>query len=134
MVNIMNDTNSQYTKYGLLAAGAIGLYLLAKKQGLADDYDGKRSHGEKTYEVRTIDVWGNAKEGYEWNDTFRVGKIELTDDQWNDDKEIIRALKKANFLNIKSQTKFVVHEVGIDGVEIQRARDGYPFLYVTRND
>ena len=28
---------SKYTKYGLIAAGAIGLYLLSQKQGLSDD-------------------------------------------------------------------------------------------------
>ena len=30
-----------------------------------------------TWDLRTYDVWGNAKDGYEVNDTFGAGSVEL---------------------------------------------------------
>ena len=32
---------------------------------------------ETTWELRTYDVWGNAKDGYEVNDTRRVGEVTI---------------------------------------------------------
>lgn len=30
-----------------------------------------------TYEVRTFDVWGNEEDGFDINDVFRVGTVEI---------------------------------------------------------
>jgi hypothetical protein len=39
----------------------------------------------KSYKVLSIDAWGNAEDGFEWNQWFNAGVIELDgieDDDW----------------------------------------------------
>ena len=35
------------------------------------------THIDTTWELRTYDVWGNARDGYEVNDTYRAGTVTL---------------------------------------------------------
>src|SRR5271157_4773320 len=37
----------------------------------------KTRYIETTWELRTYDVWGNAKDGYEVNDTRRAGEVDI---------------------------------------------------------
>lgn len=51
------------------------------------------------YKVYSLDVWGNAHDGFEVNNRQRCGSIYIPDSL--DDKDIIRALKNLNLLNKK---------------------------------
>ena len=50
----------------------------------------------KTFPVLSIDAWGNETDGYEWNQWFNVGSIDLDLDAANHD--IIRAMVNAGYL------------------------------------
>ena len=50
----------------------------------------------QTFPVLSIDAWGNETDGYEWNQWFNVGSIDLDLDAANHD--IIRAMVNAGYL------------------------------------
>jgi hypothetical protein len=50
----------------------------------------------KTFPVLSIDAWGNQEDGYEWNQWFNVGTIDLDLDAEN--RDIIRAMVDAGYL------------------------------------
>ena len=50
----------------------------------------------KTFPVLSIDAWGNLEDGYEWNQWFNVGSIDLDLDA--EDRDIIRAMVNAGYL------------------------------------
>ena len=50
----------------------------------------------KTLPVLSIDAWGNPEDGYEWNEWFNVGTIDLDLDAEN--REIIQAMVNAGYL------------------------------------
>ena len=50
----------------------------------------------KTYNVLSIDAWGNAEDGYDWNQWFNVGSIEL--DIGADPKTILAAMHEAGYI------------------------------------
>jgi len=97
---------------------------------------------ETTWEPRTYDVWGNAKDGYEVNDSFRHSevtircKVEVNNaglpgeflSAYPSDSQIRRAL---NLRRFKLET---------DGddlhITVNRAKDGYPLgeLYCTSHE
>jgi hypothetical protein len=54
------------------------------------------------YKVYSLDVWGNAREGFEVNDRSGAGQVTVLLD---DDKALIKALKKAGLLNPKAHFK-----------------------------
>jgi hypothetical protein len=102
----------------------------------------KPQHIETTWELRTYDVWGNAKDGYEVNDTFRAGeanircKVEVNNagtaqeflSAYPSDSQIRKALNLGRF---KIETE------GDDvSIAVNRARDGYPLgeLFCTSHD
>jgi hypothetical protein len=84
-----------------------------------------------TWELRTYDVWGNAKDGYEVNNTFRAGTVELRVPQTRHNigtpQEFVsayptdRQIKRAFGVNCRIDT---------DGddlhITVNRDRDGYP--------
>ncbi len=84
-----------------------------------------------TWEVRTYDVWGNAKDGYEVNDTFRQGTVELNVPQTKynigSPGEFIGAFPSDRQIK---QTFGVNCQVSTDGddltVYVTRRRDDYP--------
>ena len=86
----------------------------------------KREYGK--FKVYSLDVWGNKKDGFEVNDRSQSGKI-LTK---LDDKSIIKALKKENFLNKKCHFK----SFSIDGddtfISIDAAKTGEPLYELER--
>ena len=49
------------------------------------------------YTVCSLDVWGNAEDGYEVNDSFRIGSIEI--DQDCSDLKVIETLIDAGYLD-----------------------------------
>jgi hypothetical protein len=51
----------------------------------------------KTYKVLSIDAWGNEHDGYEWNQWFNAGTIDL--DDLDSDDSILWNLYKQDFIN-----------------------------------
>jgi hypothetical protein len=97
---------------------------------------------DTTWELRTYDVWGNAKDGYAVNDTHRAGettircKVEVNNagtpqeflSAFPSDSQIRRAL---------SLRRFKLETDGDDlHIYVNRAKDGYPCgeLYCTSHD
>ena len=52
-----------------------------------------------THDVIAYDIWGNKKDGWEVNNAFKIGEVDLS--QVDKDKEITKRLKKAGFINSK---------------------------------
>lgn len=50
----------------------------------------------QTFPVLSIDAWGNETDGYEWNQWFHVGTIDLDLDAEN--RQIIQAMVDAGYL------------------------------------
>ena len=50
----------------------------------------------QTFPVLSIDAWGNLEDGYEWNQWFNVGSIDLDLDA--EDRQIIQAMVNAGYL------------------------------------
>lgn len=97
---------------------------------------------ETTWEVRDYDVWGNAKEGYEVNNTFRRGEVtircKVEVNNAGTPQEFISAypsdsqLRKALGLR-----RFKLETDGDDlSIYVNRAQDSYPCgeLYCTSHD
>ena len=51
------------------------------------------------YDVHSLDVWGNSREGYEVNQEFKAGKIYVPEEHTAED--IFLAMKEADFINEK---------------------------------
>ena len=64
----------------------------------------------KTFPVLSIDAWGNETDGYEWNQWFNVGSIDLDLDAANHD--IIRAMVNAGYLTSAALESAVVEDDG----------------------
>ena len=85
----------------------------------------------RTWAVYSLDVWGNAADGFEVNDRSRAGTITISDDAT--DADIIGALVDADFLVAN-------HRCGIDddgddrymGVSIRSS--GRPVFQLERKD
>jgi hypothetical protein len=97
---------------------------------------------DTTWELRTYDVWGNAKDGFELNDTYCAGTAELTlqvivnnaglaeefESAYPSDSQIRRALNLRRF------------KLELDGddltIYVNRAKDGYPLgeMHCTSHD
>jgi len=67
----------------------------------------------QTFPVLSIDAWGNLEDGYEWNQWFNVGTIDLDLDA--EDRNIIRAMVDAGYLTAAGLD---VAEVEDDGFNI----------------
>ena len=90
-----------------------------------------RSHeaGSK-WEVKSLDVWGNEEDGFEVNQEFHAGEVEIP--SMVDDKELLKIMKKGGFIkdNVKSsQVEF--EDTGGGFIEMKNAKTGEPlyFLY-----
>jgi hypothetical protein len=64
----------------------------------------------QTFPVLSIDAWGNPEDGYEWNQWFNVGSIDLDLDAANHD--IIRAMVNAGYLTALALESAVVEDDG----------------------
>jgi hypothetical protein len=62
----------------------------------------------KTFPVLSIDAWGNETDGYEWNQWFNVGTIDIDLDAANHD--IIRAMVNAGYLTTLALESAVVED------------------------
>ena len=71
---------------------------------------GRSNRTATEYTVHGLDVWGNAKDGYQVNDVYpSQGRVIIFDDA--SDAEIVSAMKKEGFIDKRVRTK----SVRIDG-------------------
>ena len=82
------------------------------------------------WRVFSLDVWGNANDGYEVNDRSGVGTIQLPEEFT--DAQLIRALKDAGIV----RKTIRMSQVAIDGddtwISIDDAKDGMPVFQLER--
>jgi hypothetical protein len=91
-----------------------------------------------TWQLRTYDVWGNAKDGYEVNDSYDAGEVELRIPQTRYNVGLEGEFIGAYPTDRQIKRAFgVTCRISTDGddthIEVERARDGYPIgeMYCT---
>ena len=72
----------------------------------------------QTFPVLSIDAWGNQEDGYDWNQWFHVGTIDIDLDDEN--RDIIRAMVNAGYLT----------KAGLDVAEVED--DGYNIVILDK--
>ncbi len=72
----------------------------------------------QTFPVLSIDAWGNQEDGYEWNQWYKVGTIEIDLDAEN--RDIIRAMVDAGYLTA----------AGLESAEVED--DGYNIVILDK--
>ena len=72
----------------------------------------------KTFPVLSIDAWGNLEDGYEWNQWFNVGSIDLDLDA--EDRDIIRAMVNAGYLTALALESAAVEDDGFNIVILDK--------------
>ena len=87
-----------------------------------------RNRSITIYDVHGLDVWGNAREGFEVNDVYpSQGAVWIFNDAT--DQEIVRALKDEGFIDklVRNKSVNIEGEMGINGeLYISEARSGKP--------
>jgi hypothetical protein len=78
------------------------------------------------YAVCSLDVWGNSEEGYDVNDVFKIGTIDLGEDM--SDLEILTALVDTGFLDACATELGEVESCGDGFVHIRVKSDYEPIL------
>ena len=102
----------------------------------------KRQFIETTWEMRTYDVWGNAKDGYEVNDSFRAGSVSFRLPVQTHNAGTPMEFNSASPSDSQLRAAFGVSRIQIetDGddltVYVNRARDSYPLgeLFCTSHE
>lgn len=72
----------------------------------------------KTFPVLSIDAWGNPQDGYEWNNWFKVGTIDIDLDGEN--RQIIQAMVNAGYLTALALESAEVEDDGFNIVIIDK--------------
>lgn len=72
----------------------------------------------QTFSVLSIDAWGNETDGYEWNQWFNVGSIDLDLDGEN--RDIIRAMVDAGYLTALALESAEVEDDGYNIVIVDK--------------
>lgn len=97
---------------------------------------------ETTWELRTYDVWGNAKDGFEVNDTRRAGEITIRCAVERNNADTPQEFLSAYPSNsqIRRALNLRRHKLDLDGddlsIYVNRAEDGYPLgeMYCTSHE
>ena len=101
-----------------------------------------RKYVDTTWETRSYDVWGNARDGYEVNNSFRTGEVTI-----RCKVEVNNAGTAQEFLSAYPSDSQIRKALGLrrfkletDGddlsIYVNRAKDSYPCgeLYCTSHD
>jgi hypothetical protein len=72
----------------------------------------------QTFPVLSIDAWGNLEDGYEWNQWFHVGSIDLDLDA--EDRQIIQAMVNAGYLTALALESAEVEDDGFNIVILDK--------------
>lgn len=85
------------------------------------------------WELRTYDVWGNAKDGYEVNDSYSHGEIEIDIEPKTHNVGTPLEFTSAHPTDKQVKDAFGMHpnvKIDVDGddvnIYVRRERDGYP--------
>jgi len=90
----------------------------------------KGGPGKIDWVVWTYDVWGNAKDGWDVNDRFRVGKIVLTHGEENVEEWFNKAMIREG-MNVR--WKDIDNSISSeDVIYFRREKDGMPLGEITR--
>lgn len=87
---------------------------------------------QTTWELRTYDVWGNPKDGYEVNDTYSAGSIDLALRIETCNAGTPHSFQVAHPTDKQIRHAFGIPRVRIDTdgddltIYVNRRRDGYP--------
>lgn len=90
----------------------------------------RAEHIETKWEIATYDVWGNAKDGYEVNDVYRRGEVDLTLTVTVNNERTPAEFRSAYPTDKQLRQVFGVRcQIETEGddltVYVNRARDGY---------
>ena len=78
-------------------------------------------------EIASLDVWGNAKDGYEVNAAYLAGSFDDDKLNLNNDRSIMEFLKRIGYLNKYAKLKSLEIEGDSDFIiYINEAKDSYP--------
>lgn len=78
------------------------------------------------FTIWTYDVWGNKRDGFEVNDRSKQGTCMISVD--GDSKEVIKALKNLELINLKTQYKTIdVEWTDLGHAELTISKSGEPF-------
>jgi hypothetical protein len=72
----------------------------------------------QTFPVLSIDAWGNLEDGYDWNQWFNVGSIDIDLDA--EDRDIIRAMVDAGYLTSAALESAAVEDDGFNIVILDK--------------
>jgi hypothetical protein len=89
---------------------------------------------KQRWHVLSLDVWGNAKEGYDINDYFSAGWLP-DDADLSSDQTILRALKDERVFAPHVQARHLHFDHSAEGyISIERKRDGRPLIHLRLED
>lgn len=92
----------------------------------------KRNKSFIKFEVITLDVWGNEKEGYEVNNAFTSGQSFIVPENATD-KLILKHVKALGYLNKKTKfSSLVVHGENDLYIDWQKRGNNSPCLQLRR--
>jgi hypothetical protein len=77
-----------------------------------------------------MDVWGNAEDGWDINDYYSQGKVEIKDDASDD--EILDILTEEGY--IKDKPAFQVVNSDESMISIDMVSDGYPAFELRKEE
>lgn len=83
-----------------------------------------------TFEIQDLDVLGNEEEGWEVNATYRIGTMELSLVQWEDDDYLLNELVTLGLLLPKAKELVEIDSIGEREVTIVRKDNGKPLYTI----
>jgi hypothetical protein len=84
----------------------------------------------KIWKLYSLDVWGNAKEGYEVNDRYHLDNLELSDNAT--EKELVKILKSMDYLKKTVKMKQLKIDWDEDYTTIDSAKTGKPLFQLIK--
>lgn len=81
------------------------------------------------FEILTLDVWGNARIGFDVNHMFATNELITLPEQWTA-RDVVLALKRADVLKRNVRHTSVGVDGGSDFLLIEDARTGEPLVYL----
>ena len=102
----------------------------------------KTRYVDTTWKLRTYDVWGNAADGFEVNDTFRAGEVSIrckvvVNNAGTPQEFLSASPSDSQIRKALGLRRFKIETDGDDlNIYVNRARDGYPCgeMYCTSHD
>ena len=84
----------------------------------------------RKYQIATLDVWGNEKDGFEVNNVYKTSDSILLKEDFSN-KDVMKALKKEGFLKKYCQERWLNFECSdYSFICIESARTGEPLYYL----